>query len=242
MGTREKVLLFPVRRIERERADEARLDKRRREYERGRERAGTRQSAPTEPPPYHLQHSRPAHTVAAAPPPWFARVHMRDCARVHLSLARSQSSLRRYAVCINDAFSSRISNRIACKFFLSIRVCRVDQDRASFPRDFDRVKRIIDRIIVVNVREGNFGKLSFSKNRILYSFPTKSFPPSSSFLPLSPVRYSEQIFSKQDFFAYHRSIRDWCTRAFVVPVRERTSKFRHLVNSRNILHDRSEKL
>lgn len=163
-------------------------------------------------------------------------------ASISRSLARSQSSLRRYAVCINDAFSSRISNRIACKFFLSIRVCRVDQDRASFPRDFDRVKRIIDRIIVVNVREGNFEKLSFSKNRILYSFPTKSFPPSSSFFPLSPVRYSEQIFSKQDFFAYHRSIRDWCTRAFVVPVRERTSKFRHLVNSRNILHDRSEKL
>lgn len=88
-GTREKVLLFPVRGKKRERADEARLDKRKRECERGRERAGTRQSAPTEPPPYHLQHSRPAHTVAAAPPPWFARVHMRDCARVHLSLARN---------------------------------------------------------------------------------------------------------------------------------------------------------
>lgn len=75
-------------------ADEARLDKRKRECERGRERAGTRQSAPTEPPPYHLQHSRLAHTVAAAPPPWFARVHMRDCARVHLSLAIISSPVR----------------------------------------------------------------------------------------------------------------------------------------------------
>lgn len=37
--------------------------------DREREQRDQAASAPTEPPPYHLQHSQPAYTVAAAPRP-----------------------------------------------------------------------------------------------------------------------------------------------------------------------------
>lgn len=71
---------------QKEKEDEmARVRRNKKEKEREKEQRDQAASAPTKPPPYHLQHSQPAHTVAAAPPPWLARVHMRDCARVSLS-------------------------------------------------------------------------------------------------------------------------------------------------------------
>lgn len=84
---------------------------------RERGRVGSEQSDETErarratsiPPPAF---PATAHTVAAAPPPWHARVHMRDCARAvsrdHLSPVRSRrrdSSLNTESVVARERFT-----------------------------------------------------------------------------------------------------------------------------------------
>ena len=103
---------------------------------------------------------------------------------------------------------------------------------ASFPRDC-RAKRIVIvsiGLFAVNVRERNFEKLSnFSKNRIDIVLQRNYLHP--------PVRYPVNKFFPNKISRKH--IRDWCT---CIRDPGNTSKFRHLVNSRNILHDRSEKL
>lgn len=101
------------------------------------------------------------------------------------------------------------------------------QDRASFPRDYRVRSWLSIGLFVVNVGERNFGKLSnFSKNRIDIVLQR------SHFHPQWDIQWT-------NFFQVRFLRSDWCTCIRGPGI---TSKFRHLVNSRNILHDRSEKV
>lgn len=103
-GTREKVLVFPVRGKERERQMKHVWTREResvsvegKEQGRDRVRPLSRLHTTSSIPGLHTQlqlHRRRGSLVCT-------------CETARASISRSQSSLRRYAVCINDALSSR---------------------------------------------------------------------------------------------------------------------------------------